>query len=132
MENDTRNSLIAAAKEAMERAYAPYSGFSVGAALLLSDGSIVTGVNVENASFGATQCAERTAVGRAIAQGRRDFTAIAVIASTDDIVTPCGICRQVLREFGPKMPVICCNQSGEYVDTTAEELLPRSFGPEYL
>lgn len=119
--------LLKAATEARERAYAPYSGFKVGAALLTESGQVITGCNVENASFGATICAERGAVAHAISLGERRFSAIAVIADFPEPVMPCGICRQVLAEFAPDMPVIMANVKGDRRTMTVQELLPGVF-----
>jgi cytidine deaminase len=115
------------ARAARERAYAPYSRFPVGAALRLADGRVVLGANVENASYGMTICAERTAIVQAVVQGERAFDAIAV-ACPDNVRTgsPCGACRQVLTEFGPAMTVIY-RRDGELVAEPASELLPASF-----
>jgi len=124
--------LVEAAKEARERAYAPYSRFKVGAALLGASGRIYTGCNVENASYGATWCAERTAVGAAIAGGERSFTAIAVVADTGGPCAPCGICRQVLAEFGQEIAVIMANLRGDVEVRRVRELLPFGFGKEAL
>lgn len=121
----TINMLLEIAGETKENAYAPYSGFQVGAALLSSDGKIYRGCNVENVSFGATNCAERTALFSAIAEGHRNFTAIAISAG-DDIIFPCGICRQVLAEFSPELCVICAKKDG-YEVFSLSELLPHSF-----
>jgi cytidine deaminase len=116
--------LLAAARRAAKNAYAPYSKFKVGAALLCKDGSVVTGCNVENVSYGLTICAERVAIGRAIAEGKRAFVAIAVAAlgKMGKNVRPCGACRQVLAEFLPGGQVICGDQS-----FSVSELLPRRF-----
>jgi cytidine deaminase len=122
--------LIEAARLAREAAYAPYSHFSVGAALLASNGRIYPGCNVENASFGLTICAERTAVVQAISQGARDFSAVAVV--TQNGVTPCGACRQVLAEFNPDMQVIVADMAGHYRVYYLTELLPAAFVPEQL
>lgn len=119
--------LATEALEAQEQAYAPYSEFAVGAALLLDDGSIVRGCNVENATFGATVCAERTAVGTAIALGKRKFMAIAVVTPADSCVAPCGICRQVLAEFSEKLPILLSNNAGAHEFVTIDELLPHRF-----
>jgi cytidine deaminase len=124
--------LIEAAKEARSRAYAPYSRFRVGAALLASDGRIYTGCNVENASFGLSLCAERNAVARAVADGRRQFSAIAIYAGTDQPVSPCGACRQVLAEFNPRMMVIMASRGGAFRAVGLERLLPRSFGRKQM
>lgn len=119
--------LLAAARAVRERAYVPYSGFRVGAALLTAGGDIVAGCNVENASYGATICAERVALGTAVAAGHRDFRALAVVTDGDEPATPCGICRQSLVEFAPNMPVILANLQGRRQVTTAAELLPGAF-----
>lgn len=123
--------LIQMATEAMERAYAPYSGYKVGACLLSEDGRTFTGCNVENASFGATICAERTAVTKAVSEGARRFTAIAVVGSGSP-AWPCGICRQVLNEFSDHMRVIAGQAGKGYESALLTELLPHSFGPEDL
>ena len=130
--------LIEAAKRQLALAYAPYSGFHVAAALLCRDGSIYTGCNVENASYPAGNCAERTAVFKAVSEGKRDFICIVIMGGkngrAEDYCPPCGICRQVLREFvHPKeFQVILAKPTGEYRVLFLEELLPESFGPEYL
>jgi cytidine deaminase len=130
-----REALVAAARAARERAYAPYSGFRVGAALLTDGGEVVTGANVENASFGLGICAERAAVAAAVAGGHRRFEAIAVATPGPEPATPCGACRQVLREFprGVDLEVLCAGEAGERVlATTLGALLPESFGPDSL
>lgn len=109
------------------KAYAPYSKFSVGAALLTTDGEIFDGVNVENASYGLTICAERSAVVNAVAAGKHDFKAIAVACGNGDFCTPCGACRQVLAEFSPDMDVIMVNSEGETKTVSLAELLPNNF-----
>ena len=127
--------LVAAARAARARAYAPYSGFRVGAALLTEQGDVITAANVENASYGLAICAERSAVVAAVAAGSRRFVAIAVAGNGPDPVTPCGACRQVLREFpaGPDLEVLCAGETGEeLITTTLGALLPDSFGPEAL
>jgi cytidine deaminase len=130
---ETRDRLIAAAREARERAYVPYSRFPVGAALLAKDGRIYTGVNVENASYGLTICAERNAVGRMVTDGAQCIVAVAVC--TDNGVTPCGACRQVLMEFTPPdadAPVWLIDGRGDVRETTLRSLLPDDFGPQHL
>ena len=122
--------LIAKAMEARKKAHAPYSHFAVGAALLAKSGRIYTGCNVENASYGLSICAERTAVFKAVSNGERDFEAIAVV--TEKGVTPCGACRQVLMEFGEDTQVIVANGAGEYRVFTLQELLPEAFTPKHL
>ena len=123
--------LLLAAYEAKENAYAPYSHFCVGAALLCSDGRVFTGCNVENASYGATGCAERTALYKAISEGARDFCAIAIVGEREgermQPCPPCGICRQVMAELCPKDLLILLCDRERIVRYTAEELLPCSF-----
>jgi cytidine deaminase len=123
--------LLEAARAARERAYAPYSGFSVGAAVETQDGSIVTGCNVENASFGLSICAERTALVRAVAEGHKAIRAIA-IAGPDGVDTaPCGTCRQFIAEFDPEMPVTFTARDG-VVQTVLSTLLPYAFTADAL
>ncbi len=127
--------LMKEAIEARKAAYIPYSGFGVGAALLDSKGQVHHGCNVENAAYSPGNCAERTAMFRAIADGHRPgtFQAIAVVADTEEPVAPCGVCRQVLLELcGPDMPVILGNLKGDIRQTTVRELLPYAFGPSHL
>jgi cytidine deaminase len=127
--------LIEKAKRARERAYAPYSKFKVGAALLTRNGKVYTGANVENATFGLTVCAERVALFKAVTGGERDFVEIAVVADKDEPITPCGACRQVLSEFAsdPKDPasrdlkIICANLKGKIKRYSLKELLPEAF-----
>lgn len=132
LSTETVDRLFAAATKAMHNAYAPYSKFTVGAALLLENGDIVAGCNVENASFGGTICAERTAIGAAVSQGHRNFTAICVTTAADVVVSPCGICRQSLIEFNRDMIVICATQSGERQTFKAGDLLPHAFTSDDL
>lgn len=124
--------LIAKAKEAMAYAYVPYSKFKVGAALLTDTGKIYTGCNVENASFGATNCAERTAIFKAVSEGETRFKAIAIVSSSKEATYPCGICRQVIGEFMPKGHIILESASGELKIFEFEELLPGHFTQEDL
>lgn len=131
--------LIENALEARKMAYAPYSNFAVGAALLAANGQIFTGCNIESASFSPTNCAERTALFTAIAQGVKDFTAIAVVGGKIgetklDYCAPCGVCRQMLAEFCTpvEFKVIIAKTENDYLVKTLEELLPMSFGPERL
>ncbi len=119
--------LKAAALEVQARAYVPYSNYRVGAALLTAGGEIVTGCNVENATFGATCCAERSAVFAAVAQGYRQFRAVAVATNGEDSGTPCGICRQVLAEFGSDLDVMCFTPEGAEAHYRLSELLPHAF-----
>ena len=127
------------ADEARKNSYCIYSGFSVGAALLTADGRVYKGCNIENASYGATICAERCAVFAAVSSGRRDFTAIAITGSPSDnresdYAYPCGMCRQVLREFvnPSKFKVIVARSADDHREYTLDELLPNSFGPDNL
>ncbi len=121
------SALKAAALAAQGRAYAPYSDYKVGAALLTAGGEVITGCNVENATFGATCCAERTAVFSAVASGHRSFTAIAVVTNGAEPGTPCGICRQVLAEFGSDMDVLCFTPEGAEQVYRLSQLLPFAF-----
>jgi cytidine deaminase len=122
--NETK--LIEKAIEAMNKAYAPYSSFKVGAALLTKSGRIFTGCNVENASFGLSICAERVAIFSAVSAGELQFEKLVVVADTDSPVSPCGACRQVMSEFGD-FEVLLVNTRGEVVRTRVSELLPRAF-----
>lgn len=120
--------LIKIALEAKKYAYAPYSHFYVGAALLTLSGKVYTGVNVENASYGATNCAERTAVFKAVSEGEKEFSAIAVVSDSEETVYPCGICRQVLLEFGgSELKVLCGKNDGSYKMYILGDLLPYGF-----
>ncbi|MBN1287447.1 MAG: cytidine deaminase [Anaerolineae bacterium] len=132
MTDAERTRLIDAALRSREVAYAPYSNYRVGAALLAGDGTIYTGCNVENATYGATVCAERTAVVKAVSEGVRDFRAVAVAAEHGGI--PCGICRQVLYEFAPDLLVIAVDAGGRVVGeyTLSEDLLPNAWGAKDL
>lgn len=123
--------LIEKALEAKKKAYVPYSKFSVGAAILTEDNKIYTGCNIEIASYSPTICAERTAIFKAVSEGHKNISAIAIVGD-GDMTFPCGVCRQVLREFGPKAKVIIANSVDEYEEYSLEELLPHSFGPEDL
>lgn len=121
------NLLIDKARGARENAYAPYSHFRVGAALLTASGNIYTGCNVENAAYGATNCAERTAIFKAVSEGERDFSALAIIGDSDGYVFPCGICRQVIWEFSRDMDIIVCAADGRWQRFNIKELLPNGF-----
>ncbi len=119
-------SLVEAAFQALKTAYAPYSGFSVGAALRSGDGRVFLGCNVENAA-GMSICAERTALVKAVSEGCREFSAIAVAAASPFFCTPCGVCRQMLYEFSPSMRVLCAKDGGEWEEYLLSELLPHAF-----
>lgn len=120
------------AQRAAQHAYAPYSKFSVGAAVLAADGTQYSGCNVENASFGLTNCAERTAVFKAVSAGQRRLTCVAIYTPTPEPTAPCGACRQVLHEFGADMKVVSICDGDGRLETTLSALLPHSFGPESL
>lgn len=121
--------LIGMARVARGRAYVPYSHFAVGAALLTGSGKVYPGCNVENAAYSACICAERTALVSALAAGERDFVALAVVAGSPRPVPPCGVCRQMLSEFAPQLPLILANLEGTTLETTMAELLPGAFAP---
>jgi cytidine deaminase len=122
--------LIQLAQTARQSAYAPYSNYLVGAALLTASGHVFTGCNVENAVFPLCTCAERTAVVKAVSEGQREFVAIAV--ATRNGGSPCGSCRQVLREFAPHLRILLVDEAGRVREHTLDQLLPESFGPESL
>ncbi len=130
MMDKTWQDLVKAAIEAREYAYAPYSNYKVGAALLTPAGTIYRGCNVENAAYTPTNCAERTAIFKAVSEGVTEYTAIAVV--TADGGPPCGVCLQVMREFAPHLTVVIGNLDGEYQVFKLDDLLPQSFGPENL
>jgi cytidine deaminase len=123
--------LIEKAFEAKKMAYVPYSNFHVGAAVLMEDGSIYGGCNIESASYSPTNCAERTAIFKAISEGKRNIKAIAIVGDAG-FTYPCGVCRQVIREFGKNAKIIIAKSLDEYKEYTLDELLPYSFGPEDL
>ncbi|HWI61779.1 MAG TPA: cytidine deaminase [Symbiobacteriaceae bacterium] len=123
----TDQELIELARQAREKAYVPYSHFPVGAALLTDDGKLYTGCNIENASYGLANCAERTAIFKAVSEGHHRIAVIAVIADTEGPVSPCGACRQVMSEFGAGARVILANTKGTVQVTSVQELLPGAF-----
>ncbi|MFN8598460.1 MAG: cytidine deaminase [Anaerolineae bacterium] len=126
----TPKELITQAIEARKRAYTPYSHYKVGAALLGKSGKVYLGCNVENASYGHTVCAERTAVLKAVSEGEREFEAIAVVTRNGG--SPCGACRQVMAEFAPELIIYIADKNGEYRTTTLSDLLPDMFTPKHL
>ncbi|MGB2805116.1 MAG: cytidine deaminase [Candidatus Zixiibacteriota bacterium] len=123
----TEKELIEKAKRARLKAYAPYSNFKVGAALLTKSGKVYTGANVENATFGLTVCAERIAVFKAVNRGDNSFVKIIVVTDKNPPVTPCGACRQVLSEFAKDLKIVCANLKGKVERYTLKELLPEAF-----
>ena len=128
----TREELKSAAVSMLDRAYVPYSHFPVGAALECTDGTVYTGCNVENAAYPAGICAERNAIFHAVAEGHTAFKRIVITGRSKDFCVPCGMCRQVMREFAPELEIICLNAHGEEQVFTLAELLPHGFGPEHL
>lgn len=124
--------LVEAATRVRENAYAPFSEFKVGAALETDDGEIIVGSNVESASYGLTVCAERVAVWNAISQGKRKIKKIAVVADTEELTPPCGVCRQIIWEFGGDIPVIFANLHGKVEIVQMKDLLPRAFDMKFL
>ena len=128
-----KEQLIELAKEGREKAYVAYSKFKVGAALLTTHCKVFKGCNIENSGYSMTNCAERTAMFKAVSEGERDFAAIAIVADTEGPCSPCGACRQVISEFfAPNMPVYLTNMKGDVQETTVKELLPGAFSPEDL
>ena len=128
----TREELKSAAQTMLDRAYCPYSHFPVGAALECEDGTVYTGCNVENAAYPAGICAERNAIFHAVSEGRTKFRRIVIAGKSHDFCVPCGMCRQVMREFAPDLEIICLNTDGNEQTFTLEQLLPHSFGPDFL
>ena len=128
----TKQELCQKAVDMLKMAYVPYSRFPVGAALECDDGTVYTGCNIENAGYTPTNCAERTALVKAVSEGHRKFTRIAVAAATERFTAPCGVCRQVLQEFAPDLEVILVNREGKTLDLTLRELLPYGFDGSYL
>ena len=128
----TSEELVRQALAAMKFAYVPYSGFTVGAALLTKSGKVYLGCNIENAAYGLTICAERTAIFKAISEGHRDLKRIVIAGKSEDYCVPCGSCRQVVQEFAPQMEVICLNGKGEAKHFALKELLPYGFDETWL
>jgi len=124
--------LIESAKQARARAYAPFSNFRVGAAVRTKDGKIYTGCNVESASYGLTVCAERVAIWKAVSEGEKEFERIAVVADTEELTPPCGVCRQILWEFCGDVPVTFANLKGDVETVQMKDLLPRAFDMKFL
>lgn len=129
---ETEKELVEAATKVRMRAYAPYSNFRVGAAVRTKTGKIYTGCNVESASYGLTVCAERVAIWKAVSEGEKEFSAIAVVAETEELTPPCGACRQIIWEFCRDIPVTFANLKGETETVPMSELLPRAFDTKFL
>ena len=128
MDKDLKEKMFKAAAEAKKNAYVPYSKFPLGAAVLTEDGSIYSGANIENASYSLTNCAERSAIFNAVSQGERKIEALLIVSSTEDPVTPCGACRQVIEEFADgEIDVIMMTEDGKELSMTSTELLPGAF-----
>jgi cytidine deaminase len=130
--NHSKNELVIAARKVRDNAHAPFSEFKVGAAIETDDGEIVTGCNIESASFGLTVCAERVAVWKAISEGKRKIKAVAVVADTEDLTPQCGVCRQIIWEFGGDIPVTLANLHGSVETIQMKDLLPRAFDTKFL
>lgn len=129
----TDQELVARAIEMEQFSYVPYSHFPVGAALLCADGTVFTGCNVENSAYGSTICAERTALVKAVSEGRQEgWTAIAIAGQGDDFCWPCGACRQMLYEFAPNLRVLAARRDGTWMEVPLSQLLPHGFGPASL
>lgn len=128
----TDEKLLELALDARKNAYVPYSGYAVGAALLTEDGKVFAGCNIENAAYGNTLCAERTALVKAVSEGCRKFTRLAVVGNSTDYCWPCGACRQMLYEFAPDLEVLVARKDHLFVKFPLRELLPHGFGPESL
>ncbi len=124
--------LVEAAKRVRENAFAPYSNFKVGSAVISEDGKIFSGCNVESASFGLTICAERVAIWKAVSEGESELAGIAVVADTEELTPPCGVCRQIIWEFCGDVPVILANLKGDVEKILISELLPRAFDSKFL
>ena len=128
----TDEKLLELALDARKNAYVPYSGYAVGAALLTEDGKVFAGCNIENAAYGNTLCAERTALVKAVSEGCRKFTRLAVVGNSTDYCWPCGVCRQMLYEFAPDLEVLVARKDHQFVKFPLRALLPHGFGPESL
>lgn len=131
MEKDLEN-LIETTKKAFENAYAPYSKFRVGAVVETKAGKLYTGCNVESASYGLTVCAERVAIWKAVSEGEREFKQVCVVADTEELTPPCGVCRQIIWEFCGDIPIVFANLKGKYEILQMKDLLPRAFDTKFL
>ena len=128
----TDKELLDLAWQAREQSYSPYSHFAVGAALECADGTVYTGCNVEGASYGNTICAERTALVKAVSEGKRSFKRVAIVANSPEYTAPCGICRQMLYEFAPELRVLAVRGDGNFAQAKLSDLLPCGFGASHL
>ncbi len=124
--------LIEQARKSRENAHAPFSNFKVGAALLTESGEIITGCNIENASYGLTMCAERVAIFKAISEGEKNFKHLAIVADTENLTPPCGACRQIIWEFCGNVEIVLANLQGKTENFQMSELLPRAFDSKFL
>jgi len=124
--------LVRRARDAKSNAYSPYSGVKIGAAVLTRDGNIYAGCNIENSSYGLSNCAERTAIFKAISEGRRELISMSIVGDSEDFTRPCGACRQVMVQFNPRLRIIRVGLDGYRSETTAEKLLPEAFNPSSL
>lgn len=132
MNNEKKEKLVETAREAREKARAPFSNFKVGAALLDETGEVFTGCNIENASYGLTMCAERVAIFKALSEGAKNFRHLAIVGDTEVLTPPCGPCRQIIWEFCGDIPVTLANLEGKTETVQMKELLPRAFDSEFL
>ena len=132
MSDNNLETLVEAALKVRERAYAPFSKFKVGAAVLTKSGKIYIGCNIESASYGLTVCAERVAIWKAVSEGEREFTNVAVVADTEELTPPCGVCRQIIWEFCGDIPVTFANLHGKTETVQMKEILPRAFDTKFL
>jgi cytidine deaminase len=125
-------SLIEQTIKAFENAYAPFSKFRVGATVVTKSGKIYTGCNIESASYGLTVCAERVAIWKAVSEGEREFAMVCVVADTEELTPPCGVCRQIIWEFCEDIPIVFANLHGKYEVLQMKDLLPRAFDTKFL
>ncbi len=132
MNHEKIKEMIEKALEARERSYSPYSDFRVGACVLVENGSLYTGSNIENAAYTPTVCAERVAIFKAVSEGHRKIKGIVVVGDSGEFLYPCGVCRQVMEEFDDDMFVVAGNAKGEYAVHTLDDLFPKAFGPKGL
>jgi cytidine deaminase len=132
MNQEQKQALVSAARAVLENAYAPYSGFDVGAAILDEQGRIHSGVNVENAVYPVGVCAERSAISIAVSAGAREFVALALVTRTTEPLCPCGMCRQALAEFNPNLPLLIATEEGPWVERNLSDVLPHQFDRSHL